>query len=342
MTMDSRRYFTLFACCKLVKGAKRSIICDLQRNDFIFVPNFFFDLLQKDENEIDLTQLPEHIWESTTPDDFENLITSCVNKEYAFFTDDPSSFPSLSLKDLSNIRISNAIVDIDEKCAINFPFLAKELTFLGCSTMLLRFHFPIEYGHITDLLKPFLNSTIRSIELHIPYSSQIDTKEKIIELAYSNNRIKGIIVHSTGSINQVIEEKKFEVMYTEEILTMENCCGKVSPYYFRSNPTFFFESQKNNSCLNKKISIDVNGHVKNCPSMKEGFGKYSEENNLMTIIEKNNFTKIWSITKDMVEVCKDCEFRYICTDCRAITKEDSLYSKPKSCSYNPYEAVWEN
>ncbi|HLT42986.1 MAG TPA: hypothetical protein VKZ95_09805, partial [Sphingobacteriaceae bacterium] len=44
----------------------------------------------------------------------------------------------------------------------------------------------------------------------------------------------------------------------------------------------------------------------------------------------------------MVDVCKDCEFRYICQDCRAYLKNsDDLYSKPLKCTYNPYEGVWE-
>ena len=52
--------------------------------------------------------------------------------------------------------------------------------------------------------------------------------------------------------------------------------------------------------------------------------------------------------KDKEEkVCKDCEFRYICTDCRAYTEkthtnEEGLdTSKPLKCGYNPYTGEWE-
>jgi hypothetical protein len=47
------------------------------------------------------------------------------------------------------------------------------------------------------------------------------------------------------------------------------------------------------------------------------------------------------VRKDDIEVCKDCEFRYICTDCR-IFKNDSndIYSKPKKCNYDPYTNTW--
>ncbi|MDR2057516.1 MAG: hypothetical protein LBP83_04405, partial [Dysgonamonadaceae bacterium] len=39
--------------------------------------------------------------------------------------------------------------------------------------------------------------------------------------------------------------------------------------------------------------------------------------------------------------CKDCEFRYICTDCRAYLQDSNdIYSQPAKCNYNPYIAKW--
>ena len=48
------------------------------------------------------------------------------------------------------------------------------------------------------------------------------------------------------------------------------------------------------------------------------------------------------IKKDDIDVCKDCEFRYICTDCRSIIKDlNYRYSQPVKCKYNPYLGKWE-
>ena len=45
---------------------------------------------------------------------------------------------------------------------------------------------------------------------------------------------------------------------------------------------------------------------------------------------------------DKIIVCKDCEFRYICTDCRIFIKDNNnIYSQPLHCNYNPYIAKWE-
>jgi hypothetical protein len=46
--------------------------------------------------------------------------------------------------------------------------------------------------------------------------------------------------------------------------------------------------------------------------------------------------------KDQIEVCKDCEFRYICTGCRAYLEDpEDIHSKPLKCGYNPYTCEWE-
>jgi len=51
--------------------------------------------------------------------------------------------------------------------------------------------------------------------------------------------------------------------------------------------------------------------------------------------------KYWNITKDQIDICKDCEFRHICTDCRAYIEDPkNIYSKPLKCGYNPYTNDW--
>lgn len=71
--------------------------------------------------------------------------------------------------------------------------------------------------------------------------------------------------------------------------------------------------------------------------MKTIFGNI-ECDELESIIQTADFQKLWFITKDMIETCKDCELRYMCQDCRAYTKDSrSDFSKPTKCNYNPYE-----
>ena len=49
------------------------------------------------------------------------------------------------------------------------------------------------------------------------------------------------------------------------------------------------------------------------------------------------FKKVWSVNKDQIKICRDCEFRYMCSDCRAYTEDPKdIYSKPLKCGYDPY------
>ena len=63
---------------------------------------------------------------------------------------------------------------------------------------------------------------------------------------------------------------------------------------------------------------------------------------LKEALEKSGFKDLWSIRKDDVEVCKDCEFRHVCLDCRAFRESpEHIYSKPLKCGYSPYTCKWE-
>lgn len=78
--------------------------------------------------------------------------------------------------------------------------------------------------------------------------------------------------------------------------------------------------------------------------MVQSFGNI-KDTTLKEALSHPDFKKYWNITKDQIEVCKDCEFRHICTDCRAYTErthfdKDIDLSKPLKCGYNPYTNEW--
>lgn len=75
--------------------------------------------------------------------------------------------------------------------------------------------------------------------------------------------------------------------------------------------------------------------------MPQSFGNI-KDTTLQEALDQPDFKKYWNVTKDQIEVCKDCEFRYICTDCRAYTEHpENMYAKPLKCGYNPYTCEWE-
>jgi SPASM domain peptide maturase of grasp-with-spasm system len=80
---------------------------------------------------------------------------------------------------------------------------------------------------------------------------------------------------------------------------------------------------------------------KNCPAISQSFGNI-KNTTLEEALALKDFKKYWNITKDQIDVCKDCEFRHVCTDCRAYVEDpENQYSKPLKCGYSPYTNEWE-
>ena len=131
------------------------------------------------------------------------------------------------------------------------------------------------------------------------------------------------------------------LVYFTKNLKNSKSCGIINKWYFTINIKSFSEAQHHNTCLNRKISIDADGNIKNCPSMKESYGNI-KDTTLEEALNKPGFRKYWNIKKDDITKCKDCEFRYICTDCRAYLEDpDDIYSAPLKCGYDPYTGKWE-
>lgn len=166
-------------------------------------------------------------------------------------------------------------------------------------------------------------------------------------LSIINSKINFYIdfyISNTSKLENILSFKTFKTtkinIIVIEDLICNLSCGKVNSKYFNFSNDFIKRSLNLNSCLHHKISIDAEGNIKNCPSMTESFGNI-RDTTLAEAIEKPGFKKYWDINKDKIHVCKDCEYRYICTDCRAYVEDpEDILSKPLKCGYNPYTGEW--
>jgi hypothetical protein len=74
--------------------------------------------------------------------------------------------------------------------------------------------------------------------------------------------------------------------------------------------------------------------------MGKAFG-FASQTPLAEAVHDVAFTSAWHIAKDMIDVCRECEFRYICSDCRAYLRDPSNpVSKPLKCGYDPDTTLW--
>ena len=59
--------------------------------------------------------------------------------------------------------------------------------------------------------------------------------------------------------------------------------------------------------------------------------------NIFEVVDSERFQKLWHLNKDEINECKDCQYRYICKDCRAFTVDSKSLNKPIFCGFNPYK-----
>jgi SPASM domain peptide maturase of grasp-with-spasm system len=335
--LDKARTFKLFACCVPVLGARRSTICDLQRQTFRFIPNGLYEILteHRDKPIAEVQAVYDHEFDAEIEEYFEFLLAN----ELGFLCDDPSLFPDLDLEWRTPERITNAIIDIDSRSSHDFAQIAAELDDLGCKHLQLRFFDGIGLADLDAILSHTRQGRLRSIDLVVRDNPEM-TVPALEELCAEHRRIASILVHSAAEEGDTELPSGVAVAFRARTIDSPRCCGEVNPAYFVTNLPTFTEAQTHNSCLNRKISVDTRGDIKNCPSMARSFGN-AAETSLHDALAQRDFRELWSINKDQIAVCRDCEFRYVCTDCRAyLTDPGDRYSKPSKCTYDPYTARW--
>lgn len=290
-----------------MKGAQRSIICDLQRNSFIYIPNELYEIICKDP-------LKEESYEKNT--DILSCINFLIEQEYGFLTSEPKCFPKITFAKEDFVDfIQNIIIDFDKNSNHDMIDLMRQVNKTACSALELRFYDAIGFDQFSSVLDSIENSTIRSLHIVIKKTKWLSIKT-LSKILIKNKRISQIIVHSANTNKSIPIDMKTVVLFTKDTITSETHCGFISPKYFRVNIDLFKESLFKNNCLYRKLCIDKNGDIRNCPAMEKSFGNIKSVR-IEDIIQLSDFKKYWYIKKDLIKVYKDCEFRYICHDCRA-------------------------
>jgi SPASM domain peptide maturase of grasp-with-spasm system len=339
--IDSSKYFKFFSTCQITNGHNRSLILDSQRNNFVAIPNEMHEIViefqkKRSINEVIFSYGEESVEVINEYVDFliENEFGLIVDKdEFDLFIDADTSFEIAS-------HITNCIVEISKETTDNIDKISIELELLNCKDVQFICYEDIEISTLRNLLEATKDINFRSIELVLKYSAEL--LAFINEIANINLRVVEVILHTSKGQNKEVQKGNFNVFFIDFAIKDFKNCGVVDLKYFsRINKYKVLESLNHNSCLNKKISIDKNGNIRNCPAMAESFGNI-KDTSLAEALNRPTFKKYWDINKDQINICKDCEFRHICTDCRAyIENPEDQYSKPLKCGYNPYTNVWE-
>lgn len=333
-------YFILFSNCIPVKGASRSIICDLQLSRYRTIPNLLVEILSHSRNKT-ISEIKK-LYNNQYDKGIDAFVKLLIDEEWGFYTDTPESFPELDLKWESPSLITNFIIDINKKSNFNYKKIIDQLNELRCEALQVRCFDEIDIQTFFNIAEIAKESCLINMEFILKYSMETTTEvlKKIME---TNRRIRYFYIHSSPEDKyEILPDNAGNIYYIKQVIDSDNHCGIIHPDFFRVNIELFTEAQKHNTCLNKKLSLDTKGEIRICPSLKKSFGNI-KDTPLKSLISNSEIKKMWGINKDQINTCKDCEFRYICTDCRAfLSDENNPLSKPLKCNYDPYTAQWIN
>jgi SPASM domain peptide maturase of grasp-with-spasm system len=335
---ERNKFLNIFSCCLLVKGYSRSVIYDLSRKTFDFIPNDLCLALKKANGKsLDFFY---SLYEDQS--ECEEYLSFLNEKEYILFLDNENqinNFPSIDLKWDFPGDISNAMIDIKKEIPYDFFLLVSELEVIGCKHILLRFTDGYELIDVDNFISTyFTDSSVRSIDIILDYISNIE-KYNFNTFFEKNQRVKSITFVKSPRTQKIFSSGTLDVVFCFEEDFSKN--GIIDLGYFDVNLSLFTESMMFNTFFNMKLYIDDLGFIKNHPQQVRNFGNVGEYS-IKDIVSTEAFKYLWYANKDSIDVCNVCEYRYMCVDSRVpIKRPDKSWYHLNECNYNPFIAKWE-
>lgn len=328
----------LYADIEPIKGYCRSILYDFGRGTHWYVPNSFLKLVDKNlclKYAILKEQYSEYL--------------NFLNENNLVFTMPKiliKSFPKVKYDFFSYSLITNIVIEMDynkdtSKIISDINLLEKKLY---CYNYIFILNESLDLW--ADKIKTLMDNIMLENVVAIGIKGIVSTENQIINFLEKNKNINSLFL-----IENTAKTTKFKCNYNSTIiysippnLNQGNCV--VNFDLFSINLTLFNESQKYNTYFNRKLFIGINGEIKNSPETPTVFGNINElENteNILKIIESNEFQKYWYVHKGIIDVCKQCEFRHMCVDNRIpIQRNEKDWYFKTECNYNPYIAKWKD
>ena len=113
--------------------------------------------------------------------------------------------------------------------------------------------------------------------------------------------------------------------------------------HFNTSKERFDKAIHQNTCWYGKLAIDSLGNVFPCVFHRTlSYGNLLNQS-IEDVLKSENLRLGWLTDFSKINVCKDCEFRFACKDCRALgALSGDFFGKNPRCLYNPYLGKWES
>ena len=331
--------FKRFECIQLVKGYGRAAVYDLSRQSHYLVPHEFVDFMELCEGktaediESELQPIGDY------PRDYFQFI---LKNEWAFFSSDAGLFPPIDLEWKHPSIFTNLVWDFNPQYTEAVKTLLQKA---NVKALHLRFVYAITAKQLKEALEQFQNSPLKSIEVAFIAREGLDA-EVLTDILFENRRVSLFIAHQSreSKMEFLDENKGHPFIKTPAPIHYNSGMCLTNPYSFRVNIELFTEAQKYHTYYNRKLFIDVDGQLKNAPESETVLGHItdliSDKTQIKEWVAQDTYQEVNGV-KDHTDVCKDCEFRYMCIDNRLPCKRASnIWFHQIECNYNPYINKW--
>ena len=330
------KYFKLFSNCKLVYGKNTCAIYDLQRSELIPIPKYIFEFL------IELKDPIEKIikkYDKNSEVEILNFLDQLVKNELGFFTNTPERFPLLEMGNYeSPFLLENAIIEISRHSKYSINSVIKELIEIDCRFIQFRMLKDFDIEEFLQILSKFESSKIIGLEFYCKYDRAINLA-KVKRIIKDNPRISKVVFYGA---NRNIKLKAYEHDRANRIVLISKVISItqrdiVDRKNFKLSIHIFNKAQKYNIGLFKKVCINHVGEIKNYLTHKKSFGRIGDSS-ILEIVKLKSFQETWNVSNDMIEFCKNCEYRFVCVNCSDLKNKDSKLFREYYCSdYLQYE-----
>ena len=168
------------------------------------------------------------------------------------------------------------------------------------------------------------------------YPYQIDFEDGV-DIESLRQKLSGLDVVAINYYGDGDPPKILEHIQTAKVEKNIDQCRErttINGQFSKTTRHFIRYNHHYNSCWGKRLAITGDNLIHPCIYSDIVLGDFVNEN-LYDIIKKAD--AYWKITKDKIDKCKVCEFRYSCPDCRvlAIQAGGELTAANPNCSYDP-------
>jgi len=154
----------------------------------------------------------------------------------------------------------------------------------------------------------------------------------ILEMEYdANNLIKATSIPWISGLLVTVDQKNMDE--AKELMSKLDGDGELELYLdviyapsIRETTVNLFELRRSRNPTNKKyhdclagtVAVTGDGYILPCPLMRNYVIGDTKKEGLKHVTRKKKLKDLWKLTKDKIDACNNCPFRYMCHDCRAL------------------------